>query len=206
MIIATDAVQLSQIRILADRLLAAVEDDIEIDGSMLRIGLSIGVAFYPADGIDANKLLANADAALYQAKAEVRGSIRFFDFDLDEQLRDQRTLLQDLSVALKKGEMDLHYQPLAKLSGDIVGFEVLLRWCHPIRGMVPPAAFIPLAEKNGLMVSIGEWVLRKACAEAATWPKPLRIGVNLSPMQFRHRDFPSLVHSILLETGLPRIV
>ena len=202
MVIATDATLPSQVGTLANRLLAAVADDIEIDGSMLRIGLSIGIAFYPDNGVDANKLLANADAALYQAKAEVKGSIRFFDYDLEGQLRDQRTLLQDLSLALKKGEMDLHYQPLAKLSGDIVGFEVLLRWCHPIRGMVPPATFIPLAEKSGLMISIGEWVLRKACAEAASWPKPLRIGVNLSPMQFRHRDFPLLVHSILLETGL----
>ena len=128
--------------------------------------------------------------------------MHFFDGDLDQQLRDHCTLLHDLSVAIKNGELSLHYQPLAKLSGEVLGFEALLRWQHPTRGMVPPSTFIPLAEKSGLIMSIGEWVLRKACIEAAFWPKPLRIGVNLSPMQFHHRNLPLLVHSVLLEAGL----
>jgi len=201
-VIMMDGTQPSNAETLADCLLAAVEDDIEIDGRHLRIGLSVGVAVYPIDGADATSLLANADAALYRAKAEARGSIRFYDADLDRQLRDHRTLQHDLSLAVDRGELCLHYQPLAKVSGELLGFEALLRWQHPIRGMVPPTTFIPLAEKSGLIISIGEWVLRKACHEAASWPKPLRIAVNLSPMQFCHRDFPTLVHSVLLETGL----
>jgi diguanylate cyclase (GGDEF)-like protein/PAS domain S-box-containing protein len=201
-VITMEGTQPSNAEALADCLLAAVEDDIEIDGRHLRIGLSIGVAVYPTDGADATILLANADAALYRAKAEARGSIRFFDTDLDRQLRDHRTLQHDLSLAVDRGELSLHYQPLAKVSGEVLGFEALLRWQHPIRGMVPPATFIPLAEKSGLIISIGGWVLRKACREAASWPKPLRIAVNLSPMQFHHRDLPALVHLVLLETGL----
>jgi predicted signal transduction protein with EAL and GGDEF domain len=168
----------------------------------VRIGLSVGIVVYPTDGADATTLLANADATLYRAKAEARGSIRFFDGDLAQHLRDRRTLQHDLSLAIETGELSLHYQPLAKLSGEVLGFEALLRWQHPIRGMVPPTTFIPLAEKSGLIMSIGEWVLRKACIEAASWPKPLRIGVNLSPMQFQHRDLPLLVHSVLLDAGL----
>jgi len=187
---------------LADRLLAALEDAIEIDGRHLRVGLSVGIAVYPTDGADATMLLANADAALYRAKAEARGSIQFFDADLDRQLRDHRTLQHDLSLAIDRGQLSLHYQPLAKVSGEVLGFEALVRWQHPIRGMIPPATFIPPAEESGLIISIGEWVLRKACHEAASWPKTLRIAVNLSPMQFCHRDFPTLVHSVLLETGL----
>jgi diguanylate cyclase (GGDEF)-like protein len=187
---------------LADQLLAAVAEEIRIEGRHLRIGLSIGIAVYPTDGADATKLLANADAALYRAKAQARGSIRFFDAELDHQLRDDRALQHDLGLAIEHGQLSLHYQPLAKLSGEVLGFEALLRWNHPGRGMIPPAKFIPLAEQGGLIIAIGEWVLRKACQEAATWPKPLRIAVNLSPMQFHHRDLPALVHVVLLETGL----
>jgi diguanylate cyclase (GGDEF)-like protein/PAS domain S-box-containing protein len=157
-VITMEGTQPSNAEALADCLLAAVEDDIEIDGRHLRIGLSIGVAVYPTDGADATILLANADAALYRAKAEARGSIRFFDTDLDRQLRDHRTLQHDLSLAVDRGELSLYYQPLAKVSGEVLGFEALLRWQHPIRGMVPPATFIPLAEKSGLIISIGEWV------------------------------------------------
>ena len=201
-VIAMDGEQPSNAEALADRLVAAVADGIEIEGRHLRIGLSVGIAIYPTDGADATKLLANADAALYRAKAEARGSIRFFDADLDQQLRDHRTLQHDLSLAADNGGLSLHYQPLAKMSGEVLGFEALLRWQHPIHGMVPPTTFIPLAEKSGLIIPIGGWVLRKACHEATSWPKPLRIAVNLSPMQFHHRDFPALVHSVLLETGL----
>jgi diguanylate cyclase (GGDEF)-like protein/PAS domain S-box-containing protein len=201
-VITIDGAQPANAEALADRLLAALEDYIEIDGRHLRVGLSVGIAVYPTDGADATMLLANADAALYRAKAEARGSIRFFDADLDRQLRDHRTLQHDLTLAIDRGELSLHYQPLAKVSGEVLGFEALLRWQHPIRGLVAPAAFIPPAEKSGLIISIGEWVLRKACREAASWPNPLRIAVNLSPMQFCHRDFPTVVHSVLLETGL----
>jgi diguanylate cyclase len=202
-LVAADGPQPSTAEALADRLQAAVADDIETGGQSLKIGLSIGVAIFPDDGTDAAALLVNADAALYRAKAEGRGSIRFFEPDMDKRLRERRALQHDLRSAVDHEQLLLHYQPQAQIGGDVVGFEALLRWHHPNRGLVQPASFIPLAEESGLIVSIGEWVLREACREAASWPRPLQIAVNLSPIQFRHGDLPALVHSILLETGLP---
>jgi diguanylate cyclase (GGDEF)-like protein len=202
MVIAMDDAQPSNAKVLSAKLLAAVADDILVVGNPFRIGLTIGIAVYPADGQDATTLLANADAALYRAKAEARGSVRFFDGELDQQLRQHRTLQHDLGGAIERGELSLHYQPLTKLSGEIVGLEALLRWQHPVFGLVPPNTFIPLAGKRGLIVPIGEWVLRDVCVEAASWPKPLRVAVNLSPTQFHQEDLPLLVHSILIESGL----
>jgi EAL domain-containing protein (putative c-di-GMP-specific phosphodiesterase class I) len=125
-----------------------------------------------------------------------------FEAEMDQQIRDRRAMHHDLSTALKNGELHLHYQPLARTGRDIVGFEALARWIHPVRGFVSPGEFIPLAEEGGLIVEIGEWILRESCREAASWKKPLQIAVNLSPVQFLHGDLVSLVHSILLETGL----
>ena len=187
---------------LAARLHAALEYDIEIDHHALKVGLTIGVALYPQDGTDAATLVANANAALYRAKAEARGAVRFFDKSMDKQLRDQRALEQDLTSAIARNELTLHYQPQARISGAITGFEALARWQHPRHGMVPPATFIPLAEESGSIVALGEWVLRAACREAASWPKPLSVAINLSPVQFRDTDLPKLVHEVLLETGL----
>ena len=187
---------------LADRLLNALDGNIEVAGQMLRTGISIGVAVYPADGSDTEVLLANADAALYRAKVEARGSFRFFEPEMDKRLHERRALQHDLGFALSRGEISLHYQPQSSIGGEITGFEALARWRHPRRGMVPPGEFIPLAEDSGLIIPIGEWILREACREAASWAKPLRIAVNLSPVQFRHGDLPALVHSVLLETGL----
>ena len=201
-LIATGGPQPASAEALADRLLATVANDIDVDGQNLRIGLSIGVAIYPVDGKDATTLVGNADAALYRAKADGRGTIRFFESDMDKRLRERRALQHDLRSALERHELTLHYQPQALIGGDIIGFEALLRWQHPYRGLVPPATFIPLAEESGLIVAIGEWVLREACREAASWSRPLVVGVNLSPVQFRHGDLPGLVHSVLLETGL----
>jgi EAL domain-containing protein (putative c-di-GMP-specific phosphodiesterase class I) len=146
--------------------------------------------------------MANADAALYRAKAEARGTVRFFAAEMDKHLRERRALQHDLRVALARGEMTLHYQPQASITGEIIGFEALARWKHPTRGFVSPGQFIPLAEDSGLIIPLGEWILRQACREAASWLKPLQIAVNLSPVQFRHGDLPALVHSVLLETGL----
>ncbi len=187
---------------LADRLLATVADNLEICGHRLRIGLSIGVAIYPADGADAATIIANADAALYRAKSEGRATIRFFDAGMDKRLRDRRALQHDLRSAIAHGELVVHYQPQARINGEIIGFEALVRWHHPTRGLVPPAAFIPLAEESGLIIPIGEWILREACREAASWSHPLQIAINLSPVQFRHGDLAGLVHVVLLETGL----
>ena len=185
-----------------DRLLAALSEDIELQGERVRVGLSMGVALYPSDGTDARTLVANAAAALFRAKADGRGSIRFFEPGMDNKLRERRALKHDLRAAVGHDELLLHYQPLAKIDGQILGFEALLRWRHPVRGMVLPTTFIPPAEESGLVVELGEWVLRKACAEAASWPKPLQIAVNLSSVQFRNGDLPALVHTVLLQTGL----
>jgi diguanylate cyclase (GGDEF)-like protein/PAS domain S-box-containing protein len=187
---------------LAERLLAVSVDDVEVDGHRLRTELSIGVAIYPTDGNDAATLLAHADAALYRAKADGRNTVRFFEPDMDRRLREQRALQHDLRSALDHGELSLYYQPQLRILGEIVGFEALVRWHHPQRGMVPPGTFIPLAEESGLIMAIGEWVLREACREAASWPRHLQVAVNLSPVQFRHGDLAGLVHRILLETGL----
>jgi EAL domain-containing protein (putative c-di-GMP-specific phosphodiesterase class I) len=121
---------------------------------------------------------------------------------MDMQLRERRALQQDLQKALSEGQMSLHYQPLVRVSGETIGFEALLRWHHPVRGMVSPATFIPLAEESGAIIELGEWVLREACREATSWTNPLQIAVNLSPVQFRSGNLPELVHLALLDSGL----
>ena len=187
---------------LAERFCAALDNDIEVDGNPMRVGLTIGVAIFPQDGADAVTLLANADAALFRAKSEARGSVRFFELSMDKQLRERRALQHDLRSAVAREELDLHYQPQAHIGGEITGFEALVRWHHPRFGLIAPGTFIPLAEETGIIVALGEWVLRSACREAASWPKPLRVAVNLSPVQFQRGDLAKLVHEILLETGL----
>jgi diguanylate cyclase (GGDEF)-like protein len=201
-LISADGLQPATAQALSERLLDAVAADFEVDGHQLRTGLSIGIAIYPADGADETSLIANADAALYRAKAEGRGAIRFYDIEMDRRLRESRALHHELRSALARQEFSLHYQPQALASGQIVGLEALVRWRNPGRGTVPPGTFIPLAEESGLIIPIGEWILREACREAASWPLPLRIAVNLSPIQFRHGDLPGLVLAVLLETGL----
>ena len=187
---------------LAERLAAALDADIVVDGHALRTGATIGVGVYPQDGADASTLVSNADAALSRAKSDARGSIRFFEMAMDKQLREKRALQQDLRLAIARNELMLHFQPQCKIGGEVTGFEALARWNHPVQGMVPPAVFIPLAEETGTIVALGECVLRAACREAASWPRPLQIAINLSPVQFQNGDLPTLVHSILLETGL----
>ncbi|MDO9411073.1 MAG: EAL domain-containing protein [Pseudolabrys sp.] len=187
---------------LARRLSAAFESDINIDSHQMRVGITVGVALYPQDGADAETLIANADAALSRAKSEARGSIRFFEVAMDKQLREKHVLQQDLRKAVEQNELALHYMPQANMDGKITGFEALARWHHPRHGLVPPDVFIPLAEESGMIGALGEWVLRTACREAASWPEKLHVAVNLSPVQFQHGDLPSLVHQVLLDTGL----
>jgi diguanylate cyclase (GGDEF)-like protein/PAS domain S-box-containing protein len=187
---------------ISERISVALAKDIAIDGHPLHAGLTTGVSIYPNDGTDAESLVANADAALNHAKAEERGSIRFFEPDIDKRLREKRALQHDLRSAIARNELELYYHPQALIGGEITGFEALVRWHHPSRGMISPSTFIPLAEESGLIVSLGEWILREACREAASWSRSLSIAVNLSPMQFRHGDLPGLVHEVLLETGL----
>jgi diguanylate cyclase (GGDEF)-like protein/PAS domain S-box-containing protein len=187
---------------LAQRLLAEFTNDFVIDGRRLRNATSIGVAIYPTDGSDAITVVGNADAALYRAKAEGRGSVRFFEAQMNAQLRERRAMQRDLEAAVVNGEITLHYQPQMRIGSAVNGFEALARWKHPERGWVPPNVFIPLAEESGTILQMGEWILREACREAASWPRPLNIAINLSPVQFRDGDLPTLVHTILLETGL----
>jgi diguanylate cyclase (GGDEF)-like protein len=187
---------------LEERLCAAFESDIEIGGNPMQVGLTVGVSIFPQDGADEATLVANADAALFRAKSEARGSIRFFEMSMDQQLREKRALQQDLRNAIARDELALHYQPQAHIGGEITGFEALVRWHHPRFGLIAPGTFIPLAEETGIIISLGEWILRTACREAASWPRPLSIAINLSPVQFQRGDLAKLVHEILVETGL----
>src|SRR3954470_5450791 len=192
---------------LAEKVAQALSDEFVIDGKAVRTGVTTGISVFPHNGGGAALLLSNAGAALFRAKAKSRGSISIYEPEMDQQIRDRRVLHQDLSVAIKNGELSLHYQPQARsgatvAASEVIGFEALARWMHPLRGFVSPVDFIPLAEESGLIVEMGEWILREACREASSWPVPLQIAVNLSPAQFMHGDVVHLVHSILLETGL----
>jgi diguanylate cyclase (GGDEF)-like protein/PAS domain S-box-containing protein len=193
--------------LLAEQLAETLAREFVIEGKSVRTGMTTGISIFPHNGADAASLLANAGAALFRAKAKSRGTISIYEPEMDQQIRDRRVLHQDLSTAIKNNELSLHYQPQAlscQVVGnrEVIGFEALVRWRHPVRGFVQPSDFIPLAEESGLIVEMGEWILREACREAASWPAPLQVAVNLSPVQFMHGDVVSLVHSILLQTGL----
>jgi diguanylate cyclase (GGDEF)-like protein/PAS domain S-box-containing protein len=192
---------------LAEQVAEGLAKDFQIDGKSVRTGCTTGISVFPHNGADAASLLANAGAALFRAKAKSRGTIGVYEPEMDQQIRDRRVLHQDLSMAIRNGELTLYYQPQAAsgstvAESEVIGFEALARWLHPVRGFVPPADFIPIAEESGLIVEMGEWLLRQACREAASWAAPLQVAVNLSPAQFTHGDPVGLVHSILLETGL----
>ncbi len=183
---------------LAEAIQKAFRAPFDLGGHQVSTGTSVGIAIAPAHGRDSDEILKSADLALYRAKTAGRGTHRFFEPELDRLMQHRRELEQDLRCALAKGEFELHYQPFANLkSGEIAGCEALLRWRHPQRGLIPPADFIPLAEETGLIVPLGEWVLRTACAEAARWPSGLKIAVNLSVAQFRSRELtPAVVHAL----------
>lgn len=164
---------------------------------------SIGVALFPDDADDRETLLNHADTALYRAKSEGRGTYRFFEASMGLQVRDRRMLEHDLRHAISRRELHLVFQPQSSVeSGQVVGFEALLRWKHATRGSISPAMFIPVAEESGSILQIGEWVLRTACREAASWQQPLTVAINVSAVQIHNAGFVQLVHEILLETGL----
>ena len=202
MILMSDDIRREDVFSLAERLVEAIGKELEVEDYLSHVGLSIGIAVFPDDGVDAATLLANADSALYRAKREGRGRVCFFETEMDRELRDRRLLQHDLRHALEQNQLMVYFQPQARMDGEIIGFEALVRWNHPTRGFVPPEQFVPLAEENGLIIEIGEWVLREACRQAASWPRSLQVAVNLSPVQFQAGDLERSIHQILLETGL----
>jgi predicted signal transduction protein with EAL and GGDEF domain len=188
---------------LADRLIEMFDTPFEVAGHQIVIGTSIGIAFAPQDGVDGDELLKKADLALYRAKVDGRGICRLFHAEMDAEMQARRLLELDLRKALRARQFELFYQPVVDLhAGAVAGFEALLRWRHPERGLVSPASFIPLAEEIGLIVQIGEWVLREACATAASWPGDIRVAVNLSAAQFKSPDLVATVSEALREGGL----
>jgi predicted signal transduction protein with EAL and GGDEF domain len=185
----TDAVALSK------RIRESITKPYNIGGHQIVIDVSIGISVSPADASESDELLKNADMALYGAKADGRGSYRFFEPEMDARMKARRELEMDLRRALANAEFELYYQPLVSLqSNDITGFEALLRWNHPVRGLISPAEFIPIAEETGLIVPLGEWVLRKACDETASWPEHFKIAVNLSPAQVEGSESGAVGH------------
>ena len=190
-------------RALAQAILDHLGQPIEANGHLVATGTSIGIAISPGDGRDADILLKNADLALYRAKRDGRGIFRFFEPSLDEAARRRRRLELDLRIALKSGQFKLEFQPIYDLKAERIGaFEALLRWHHPERGLIPPTEFIPVAEDSGMIVAIGEWVMREACRVAIDWPEHVRVAVNVSPLQFRNSGFKSVVLQALAYSHL----
>ncbi|WP_083519254.1 bifunctional diguanylate cyclase/phosphodiesterase [Bradyrhizobium jicamae] len=188
---------------LVARIYQALRTPFDCHGHRLSSDASIGIAIAPRDGSDLFYLLKNADLAMYAAKAAGRRTYRFFDPEMEQQANHRRELEADLRAALAEGGFELHYQPQVDLRSDVVnGCEALLRWRHQVRGMVSPADFVPVAEETGLIEEIGQWVLRTACAEAATWPSHVRVAVNVSPIQFRSETLSLKVAAALNESGL----
>ncbi len=188
---------------LADRLRQAIIAPVHLEHAEVSCGASIGIAVWPDDAAEISALINDADLAMYRAKASLTTDVCFYEEAMDEAVRNRRRMVQELREALDQRQFRLNWQVQASVgTGEITGYEVLLRWIRPDGVFVSPADFIPRAEESGLILPIGEWVLRQACAEAATWAEPHKIAVNLSPVQLGHVDLPRLVHQILLETGL----
>jgi len=189
---------------LAENILEALRTENDRSGTTALMSTSIGISICPSDATDRQSLLSHADTALYRAKMEGRGTYRFFEATMGAEVRDRRLMDHDLRHAVSRGELSLMYQPQKKIAtGEIIGFEALLRWRHGSRGQVPPNLFIPVAEESGTVLQIGEWVLRTACSEAAHWSRPLNVAVNVSPVQLHNENFAHLVHEILIQSGLP---
>ncbi len=188
---------------LVKRIYAAIREPYECLGHRIATDASIGIALAPSDGSDLDQLLKSADLAMYGAKADGRRTYRFFEPGMDARVKARRTLELDLRQALAEGGFELHYQPVIDCeTGGIAGCEALLRWNHPVRGMISPAEFIPVAEDTGLICEIGDWVIATACAEAVNWPPHVKLAVNVSPVQFRSHGFSLKVANALVVTGL----
>jgi diguanylate cyclase (GGDEF)-like protein len=190
---------------LAEQFIQAVCGCYELEGHSVHVSASIGVALAPADGSHSEELVKNADLALHRAKGDRGGTFRFFEAQMDERVRARRLLEADLRTALAEGQFDLFYQPLVSVTtGRVVGLEALIRWRHPLHGLLSPAGFIKVAEETGLIVPMGAWALERACVEATRWPDDIRVEVNVSPVQFRrHNQLVVAVEQALRASGLP---
>jgi diguanylate cyclase (GGDEF)-like protein len=189
---------------LAETVIAAIGGAHILDGNQVYVGASVGIATLDAGEKDMERLLKQADLAMYRAKADGRGIFRLFEPEMGARAEHRRDLELDLREAMQNGELQLKYQPIIDLREQrVTAFEALLRWNHPLRGIVSPAEFIPLAEETGLIVAMGEWVINRACADAAKWPGDLRVAINLSPVQFRNMNLLSAIVDALASSGLP---
>ncbi len=196
--------QPKDVELLAERIIEAIREPFDIDGHEISASVSVGIAIAPTDATETNELLKAADIALYEAKNIGRGAYCLFEPQLQERIQKQAQLEQELQQAFVSGEFELFYQPVASLANNkIVSFEALLRWNHPRRGIVSPAEFIPIAEETGLIVPLGEWVLRTACAEAARWPADIQVAVNLSAAQLSNKNLANVIVGAVAAAGIP---
>jgi diguanylate cyclase (GGDEF)-like protein/PAS domain S-box-containing protein len=202
-IVQTGIGQPSDVMELVKRIYDVIREPYQCLGHHVATDASIGIALAPHDGTDIDQLLKSADLAMYGAKADGRRTYRFFEAEMDARVKARRTLELDMRQAIIDGTFEVHYQPVVNLRcNEIVGCEALLRWRHPVRGMISPAEFIPVAEETGMICEIGDWVLATACAEAMNWPADIRLAVNVSPVQFRSHAFSLKVANTLATTGL----
>jgi diguanylate cyclase (GGDEF)-like protein len=193
----TDATSLSR------RVRESISKPYQIDGHQIVTNISIGISIAPVDGMDPDILLKNADMALYGAKADGRGTYRFFEPEMDARMKARRELEMDLRKALANNEFELYYQPLVTFqNNEISALEALVRWNHPTRGMISPADFIPIAEETGLIIPLGEWVMTTACRETSKWPDHVKVAVNVSPAQLKSRNFMKMVLTALSDTNM----
>jgi diguanylate cyclase (GGDEF)-like protein len=202
-IVQTGVAQPSDVMELVKRIYETIRKPVDCLGHLVTTDASVGIAVAPEDGTTVDQLLKSADLAMYGAKEDGRRTYRFFEPEMDARVKARRAIELDIRHAIADRSFELHYQPVVNLSSnEIVGCEALLRWNHPVRGMISPAEFIPIAEETGLICEIGDWVLATACAEAASWPSAVNIAVNVSPVQFRSHAFSLKVANVLAATGL----
>jgi diguanylate cyclase (GGDEF)-like protein len=188
---------------LSRRIAKLIAEPFQLSGNRVEIGTSIGIAIAPDHGHDQEQLLKKADLALYRSKAAGRNCYTLYDEAMSAELEARNTLEGDLRDAIARCHFEVHYQPFYEMqTGQLRGLEALVRWRHPVRGLIPPDQFIPLAEETGMIVPLGEWVVRQACDDAASWPPDVKVAVNLSPVQFKQADLFDVIQRALLQSGL----